>query len=143
MAAKVFIILFLFINTSCIHTKNNNIKSEIIGYITINNNINSIVKGHDKKDLNRDLVGAIIDNKNIILAGHNSKKVFNNITKLKLNDTVYLTINDITYKYKVIKITKLDKNEFLYYDNSVEELSLITCINNNKKRLIVTAKKVN
>lgn len=143
MAAKVFIILFLFINTSCIHTKKNNIKSEIIGYITINNNINSIVKGHDKKDLNRDLVGAIIDNKNIILAGHNSKKVFNNITKLKLNDTVYLTINDITYKYKVIKITKLDKNEFLYYDNSVEELSLITCINNNKKRLIVTAKKVN
>lgn len=143
MAAKVFIILVLFINTSCIHTKNNNIKSEIIGYITINNNINSIVKGHDKKDLNRDLVGAIIDNKNIILAGHNSKKVFNNITKLKLNDTVYLTINDITYKYKVIKITKLDKNEFLYYDNSVEELSLITCINNNKKRLIVTAKKVN
>lgn len=140
---KIILLIVLFFNNINLNTINfNNKPNPIIGQIIINDKKLNIVKGHEKKLLNKNLVGAIIDKNNIILAGHNHKDVFNIITKLNINDKLILKINNNYNIYQVSNIYHLKNNEDFHYNKNKKEVNLITCIDNNEKRLIVSAIKV-
>ena len=124
----------------------NNI-NQYIGYLEIPRiNLNKIIKyGNSKNILDNEYVGLLsgktFDNKNIVLAGHNREGVFKNIKYLKVNDIIILNTYKYRRTYKVYKIIKIFPNEINYfYDTDEELLTLVTCSNYNKKRLLVIAK---
>jgi sortase A len=93
-------------------------------------------------------------NGNAVIFGHSTlpqlfnakdyKTIFANIYKLRNEDIVYTTLNNVTYKYKIFKMTVVDPSDssaFIQdYDNSY--LTLITCTPPGTvwKRLIVKAR---
>lgn len=84
---------------------------------------------------------------NLCLAGHNynNNKFFSNLYKLNLDDiiTIYDSSN-ISVNYKVSEIFEVDASNtsILEQNTSLRELTLITCNNINKNRIIVKAKEI-
>lgn len=89
--------------------------------------------------------GSNIEEKgNICIAGHNynDERFFSRITELEIKDEIKLIdLNENEYTYIVFDIFETDENDI----NSVIkkkkefELTLLTCNNSNKKRIIVKA----
>lgn len=83
---------------------------------------------------------------NLCIAGHNydNYKFFSKIPTLRINDEIFIhDINGATLKYLVtdnfeVKETELDK--VINSDNSIKQITLITCNNSNSNRIIIKAK---
>lgn len=86
---------------------------------------------------------------NVTLAGHNNLNgtMFGKTKKLEVGDIIELTdIQNVTLKYKVFKIYVIDPNDIsciLPEQEGTREVTLITCTNGNKNRLIVKAREEN
>ena len=84
---------------------------------------------------------------NTLIVGHNyrSGAFFGNNDKLQLNDKVYITDTSGTrIKYNIYNIyeTSAEDGDFIMRDtNGRREISLSTCTNNSKARLIIWAEK--
>lgn len=84
---------------------------------------------------------------NVSLAGHNNLNgtMFGKTKKLEIGDIIELTdIQNVTLKYKVFKIYVIDPNDIsciLPEQEGTREVTLITCTNGNKNRLIVKARE--
>lgn len=74
---------------------------------------------------------------NLVIAGHNSSKVFSIIYKLNYND--YLYLNDKKYIIKEKKFINIYETEVLNNSLNRKIITLITCSTNNQKRLIIIA----
>ena len=85
---------------------------------------------------------------NCCIIGHNYKngRQFGKLKKVKCGDLVYLTDNDnITLKYKVYDIYTISPENTdctSQLTNGKKEITLITCTNAGKNRLIVKAREV-
>lgn len=114
-------------------------KTKYIGYIEIEkiNIKRGIVNGINDKILNNNDVG-MINNKNIILAGHSVSNVFGNLHDIKLNEIIKLYLYNELTEYIVKDIKIVDKNDLSLLNN---ELVLITCMLDPNKRLLVIAQK--
>lgn len=80
---------------------------------------------------------------NIIIYGHNTKKILGNIRALKGNEIIEITTQDGTiYKYKISLIKEINPNQTEYLLPTTEEtLTLYTCSGFlDKQRFIVQAK---
>lgn len=83
------------------------------------------------------------ENGNIIIYGHNTRKILGNIRALTGNETITLTTkNGSTYQYKITLIKEVDPDQTEYLLPTTEEtLTLYTCSSfMDKKRFIVQAK---
>lgn len=108
-----------------------NIKREIVLGINDENLKNYVCLNENAKSLNED---------NLILAGHSIKNIFYNLHYIKLNDEIIITTFNFIYHYIVTSIDIVDYRNVAILDNS--NLILITCMNDNTKRLIVKAKRI-
>lgn len=85
---------------------------------------------------------------NVTLAGHNNLNgtMFGKIRKLEVGDIIELTdIQNVTLKYEIFKTYVIDPNDIsciLPEQEGTREVTLITCTNGNKNRLIVKAREV-
>lgn len=85
---------------------------------------------------------------NIVLAGHNrlNNTMFGKIDKLEKGDIIELTdIQMVTVKYQVFDKYIIDPNDIscIYpVDENTREVTLITCSNRDKNRLIVKAREI-
>ena len=82
---------------------------------------------------------------NFSLAGHSSyryNEVFNELHKISLDDEIIIkTLNNkFTYVVKDIFEVNPEDTYVLDQDNETKELTIVTCTNNGKNRLIVKAK---
>ena len=87
-----------------------------------------------------------IINGNIALAGHNRGYISNPFEKLKNikkgSKVIYKAMNKL-YNYEIIEKEKIEEDDFSKIDRKGSFLTLITCIENEKKyRLCVTAKEI-
>lgn len=120
---------------------------EYAGYIYIPKiQLKKLIKyGTNREILDENYVGILsgktLENKNIVLAGHNIQTVFKELKNLNIGDEIILnTIKKVNY-YKVYKIVKINPNEFKYfYDANEEILTLVTCADNNTRRLLIICK---
>ena len=78
---------------------------------------------------------------NVILAGHNNMKgsIFKNLYKVKIGDIIEIKTDNNIYKYKLTErvIVNPSDSSLLTQDISKKEITLITCINRAKERLIL------
>ena len=130
------------VNKSSVNTKNEN----IIGILKISSiNLKApIVDGEENlnyvvaKYRNRPSFG---ESGNVILAGHNNMKgsIFRSLHKLKIGTVVEIESNNKIYKYKIIQREIVEPNDssLLTQDLRKKEITLITCTNRAKQRLIV------
>ena len=85
---------------------------------------------------------------NLSIAGHNNKDgtMFGKTKKLQKGDIVELTdLKGQTIQYSIYEIFVTDPNDvsiLLPKDELVREVTLITCTNGNKERLILKAKEI-
>ena len=85
---------------------------------------------------------------NLSIAGHNNKSgtMFGKTKNLKNGDIVELTdLTGRTIKYSIYDIFETDPNDvsiLLPKDKNIREVTLITCTNGNKQRLILKAKEI-
>lgn len=85
---------------------------------------------------------------NLSIAGHNNKDgtMFGKTKKLENGDIIELTdLTGQTIKYSVYSVFVTDPNDvniLLPKDELVREVTLITCTNGNKERLIVKANEI-
>ena len=85
---------------------------------------------------------------NLSIAGHNNKDgtMFGKTKKLKTGDIIELTdLTGQTIQYSIYDIFVTDPNDvsiLLPKDELVREVTLITCTNGNKQRLILKAKEI-
>jgi len=85
---------------------------------------------------------------NLTIAGHNNYDgtMFGKTKKLEKGDIVELTdLNNQTIQYEIYDIFVTDPNDVTILqtkDKNVREVTLITCTNGNKQRLILKAKEV-
>lgn len=81
---------------------------------------------------------------NIILAGHNNMKgsIFKNLYKVKIGDIIEIKTDNNIYKYKLTErvIVNPSDSSLLTKNISEKEITLITCINRSKERLILKGK---
>lgn len=81
---------------------------------------------------------------NVILAGHNNMKgsIFKNLYKVKIGDIIEFKTDNNIYKYKLTErvIVNPSDSSLLTQDISKKEITLITCINSAKERLILKGK---
>lgn len=84
---------------------------------------------------------------NVVLAGHNNlnNKMFGKIDKLENGDIIELTDSQmVTIKYEVFDKYIIDPNDIscIYpVDENTREVTLITCTNRDKNRLVVKARE--
>ncbi len=83
-------------------------------------------------------------NGNFSLAGHSSyvyNEVFNDLHKINLNDKIIIKTlnNEFTYIVKDIIEVKPEDTFVLDQDNDKKEMTIVTCTDNGKNRLIVKA----
>ncbi len=81
---------------------------------------------------------------NICIAGHNynDNRFFGRLNELQVKDEIILTdLNQKEYQYTVFDIFETDEHdtESVLRKQNKYELSLVTCNNTNKKRIIVKA----
>ena len=73
--------------------------------------------------------------------------MFGKTKRLEVGDIIELTdIQNVTLKYKVFKMYIIDPNDIsciLPEQEGTREVTLITCTNGNKNRLIVKAREEN
>lgn len=92
--------------------------------------------------------GQVNDYGNLSIAGHNNYDgtMFGKTKKLENGDIVELTdLNNQTIQYEIYDIFVTDPNDVTILetkDENVREVTLITCTNGNKERLILKAKEV-
>lgn len=85
---------------------------------------------------------------NVVLAGHNrlNNTMFGKIDKLEKGDIIELTDSQmVTIKYQVFKTYVVDPNDInciLPEDEETREITLITCSNRDKNRLVVKAREI-
>lgn len=85
---------------------------------------------------------------NLSIAGHNKYDgtMFGKTKNLEIDDIVELTdLNHQTLQYKIYEKFITDPNDVTILqttDESVREVTLITCTNGNKQRLILKAKEI-
>ena len=85
---------------------------------------------------------------NLSIAGHNNKDgtMFGKTKKLEIGDIVEMTdLKGQTIQYSIYDIFVTDPNDvsiLLPKDELVREVTLITCTNGNKQRLILKAKEI-
>jgi len=85
---------------------------------------------------------------NLSIAGHNNKDgtMFGKTKKLEIGDIVELTdLTGQTIQYSIYDIFVTDPNDvsiLLPKDEVIREVTLITCTNGNKERLILKAKEI-
>lgn len=81
---------------------------------------------------------------NVILAGHNNMKgsIFKNLYKVKIGDIIEIKTDNNIYKYKLTErvIVNPSDSSLLTQDIFKKEITLITCINRAKERLILKGK---
>ncbi|MDM0612405.1 class D sortase [Clostridium perfringens] len=134
-------------NNSSVNTKNEN----IIGILKISSinleapimlgeeNLNYVVA----KYRNSPNFG---ESGNIILAGHNNMKgsIFRSLHKLKIGTIVEIQSDNKIYKYKITEREIVEPNNpsLLSQDLSKKEITLITCTNHAKQRLILKGELV-
>ena len=134
-------------NNSSVNTKNEN----IIGILKISSikleapimlgeeNLNYVVA----KYRNSPNFG---ESGNVILAGHNNMKgsIFRSLHKLKIGTIVEIQNDNKIYKYKITEREIVEPNNpsLLSQDLSKKEITLITCTNHAKQRLILKGELV-
>lgn len=85
---------------------------------------------------------------NVVLAGHNNlnNKMFGKIDKLENGDIIELTDSQmVTVKYQVFDKYVIDPNDIdciFPIDENTREITLITCTNRDKNRLVVKAREI-
>lgn len=84
---------------------------------------------------------------NLCIAGHNydNGKFFSNLSSLKNDELIYIESNKVKYIYSIFKIYEVEESDLspIYeFQNGKRQLTLVTCNNFNKKRLIIKAKYV-
>ena len=81
------------------------------------------------------------ENGNTILAAHNNMKgsIFRNLYKVKIGDTIEVQKDNEVFKYKITQREIVEPNDpsLLTQDLSKKEITLITCTNRAKQRLIL------
>ena len=82
---------------------------------------------------------------NLCIAGHNydNGQFFSNLSDLTNNDEIHIEIEEKTYIYSIFNIYEVhetDLSPIYSYPEKIRQLTLVTCNNLNKKRLIVKAK---
>nr|WP_209015500.1 class D sortase [Clostridium perfringens] len=86
------------------------------------------------------------ENGNTILAAHNNIKgsIFKNLYKVKTGDTVEVQKDNEVFKYKITqrKIVEPNDPSLLSQDLSKKEITLITCTNRAKQRLILKGEMI-
>lgn len=86
---------------------------------------------------------------NLCIAGHNfqNKNMFHNLRKLKKGDNIFITSNEngkVQYTiYNVYKVLPEDVGCLSQETNGKKEITLITCTNDSKKRIIIKAMESN
>ena len=86
---------------------------------------------------------------NYTVAGHNNRDgtMFSKTKQLEIGDTIKLTdLKNNTIDYKIFKIYSVDPNDISIITSvnpEIREVTLITCTNGNKNRLIIKAKQEN
>lgn len=86
---------------------------------------------------------------NVSLAGHNNLNgtMFGKIKKLEVGDIIELTdIQNVTLKYQIFKKYVINPNDIsciLPEKEGAKEVTLITCTNGNKNRLVLKAREIN
>ncbi len=84
---------------------------------------------------------------NLSIAGHNNYDgtMFGKTKKLKIGDEIELTdLKKRTIKYEIYSKFNTDPNDVSVLkteDNEIREVTLITCTNGNKERLIIKARE--
>lgn len=85
---------------------------------------------------------------NLSIAGHNNYDgtMFGKTKNLEIGDIIELTdLNKQTISYEIYSIFITDPNDVSILkteDNTIREVTLITCTNGNKERLILKAKEI-
>ena len=125
---------------------------KVIGIINIDIEY-PILEKTETKSLNLSITkfwGQKINQKgNVVLAGHNNinNRFFGKINRLEIGDIIELTDNQmVTIQYKVFTKYKVDPNDISIInadDENTREVTLVTCTNGAKERLIVKAREVN
>lgn len=86
------------------------------------------------------------ENGNTILAAHNNMKgsIFRNLYKVKIGDTVEVKKDNEVFKYKITQREIVEPNDpsLLTQDLSKKEITLITCTNRAKQRLILKGEMI-
>lgn len=128
--------------------KNDEENDEVLGRIVIEKiDLDYIIFNDYSEELLKISICKLLENKgNITLIGHNydNGKFFSDINKLENDDKISIFMDNVEYKYIVY-----DKYEVFEEDlsplegNNIQEITLITCNNFNKMRLIIKAKKEN
>ena len=125
--------------------------NDYLGYIELAKyNIKRlIINNADSKSLDKGFVGlmkgsANLDDEygNIILAGHSIINVFQNLHFVKIGDEIKIVTHLKNYNYIIVAKQTISDNDFAYFKQSDNQkiLTLVTCENNNKNRLIIIAK---
>ena len=108
-----------------------------------------IVSGTEKNILDKGYVGvlkssALIDDVvgNLILAGHSVNNTFGKLHSMKVGEQIKIVSHKNTYIYEIIEKHIINDDDMSFFNkiNDKKILTLITCRNNNKQRLIVVAK---
>ena len=129
-------------NNSSVNTKNEN----IIGILKI-----SFIKLEAPIMLGEENLNYVVakyrnspnfgESGNVILAGHNNMKgsIFRSLHKLKIGTIVEIQSDNKIYKYKITtrEIVEPNNPSLLSQDLSKKEITLITCTNHAKQRLIL------
>jgi sortase A len=88
-------------------------------------------------------------NTNCVIGGHTGyygKTFFDNITKLKENDIIYIKNywGTLKYKIKTLKVVKNNDTSILFIEKNKDLITLFTCISNNQggfDRFVVIAER--
>lgn len=152
MYIKLIILILLLINNQNIYKQNN---EEIIGNLIIDKiNLDMPLYNIESKNNNIEenitiLKESILPPKEesiIFLAAHSgTSKIsyFDDLDKLEINDTIFLTINNTENVYQIKNIYKQKKNGYIHINKeNKDQLILTTCDpNNNKYQLIINSTK--
>lgn len=82
------------------------------------------------------------ENGNFCIAGHSSylyNQVFNELHKVKINDKIEIENTKGIFKYNITEIfdTEAENTSVLDQNSSKKEITLVTCTDGGKKRLII------
>lgn len=155
MYIKLIILLIILLNKQDIYKQDTQNKEEIIGNIIIDKiNLDMPLYNIESKNNNIEENVTILNEsilppneKSIVfLAAHSgTSKVsyFNDLDKLKTNDTILLAINNIKNTYQITNIYKQKKNGYIKVNKeNKDQLILTTCDpNNDKYQLIINSTK--
>lgn len=118
------------------------LKKGLYNQSSINNDVNKNIKILSSSAMPDE------DGSNLILASHagsSNASYFKNLSKLSINDYIYLFYNRRQYVYSVNKIFEIEKDGIIDINknNNNKLLTLITCKIGMNKQIVVIAKLVN